>query len=466
MNAANNQPQPPDVVSRVLVVVFLVGIYLGVAAHFLGTVPVPNVIAGVAGTLLLFTQSPHMRERHLATIIIVLILYTLSILMASDSHWLIERFKGLVQLIYSIFICYALFLAVTRYPRRSLATIFLTLSLVILIGCTLETYTPFKHLSDTFRGWAFSSGVYAADLRDQLLYGRIRPKFFTSEPSFVAFMFALFSFCWYVLSQARLKLLGYLVLVAIAYFLIRGPSLFLGVALIPVYEVLLRSRRGPTGEVHIDFTRAAWVVTLSAVFAGALIPLIHALYADRIGLILAGEDPSFFSRVIAPPLVAFKVVAAHPVAGAGLTSWEFISNTVREVYATAPWFSSNFRFLGAANSITNYFWLHWIFLGLFWGVILMGALTVLLRSLSVPSVLFCWIVWSVFGQGAGSYVGPRAWAVLFLAAAISVVCERSRVRERRSFARYLTINGGFLSVIDASSELGSLAPQLWGNAPP
>ncbi len=459
MSSAFTVPRPPDAVSRALVLLFLLGVYLGVAAHLPGGIPVPDVVAGAAGCLLLLTQAPRIEERHVVAIFAVLILYAVTVLAAPDYRYLIERFKGFVQLTYSVLIGYAFFLTVTRYRRSRLAAVFLMFSIIILIGCALENFTAFKDVSDKFRNWAFDTGVYTADLRDQLFYGRIRPKFFTSEPSAVAIMFALFSFAWYVLARARMKILTYLVLVGAGYFLMRGPSLLLGIALIPAYELLLASRRGPPDEAHIDLRRAASAVTLAVVIVGAAIPLVHALYANRLEAILSGEDPSFFSRVIAPPLVAFKVVAAHPIAGAGLTSWEFIDAPTREVYATAPWFSSDYRFDGAANAITNYFWLHWIYLGLFWGGTMIIALSLMLRSLAVPSILFCWIVWAVFGQGAGSYVGPQAWTVLFLAAALAVVHERSRVRNTVQATPFATLAPG-------AREPWLIAPPLTTGARP
>ena len=61
----------------------------------------------------------------------------------------------------------------------------------------------------------------------------------------------------------------------------------------------------------------------------------------------------------------------------------------------------------------NYFWEHWIYLGLVWGLIMVGALTVWLRVLGVPSAAFCWMVWAILGQASGAYVGPPAGPCCF-----------------------------------------------------
>src|SRR3546814_8265224 len=43
-----------------------------------------------------------------------------------------------------------------------------------------------------------------------------------------------------------------------------------------------------------------------------------------------------------------------------------------------------------ADVLTNFFWLHWIYLGLVWGTVIFVALSVWLRQLGAPSLAFCW----------------------------------------------------------------------------
>jgi hypothetical protein len=87
-------------------------------------------------------------------------------------------------------------------------------------------------------------------------------------------------------------------------------------------------------------------------------------------------------------------------------------------------FSSAWRIPKIGDVLTNYFWLHWIYLGLVWGVATLVGLSWWLRRLGTPSVLFCWIVWVILGQASGSYVGPKTWAVLLIAAAASILGQR------------------------------------------
>ena len=40
---------------------------------------------------------------------------------------------------------------------------------------------------------------------------------------------------------------------------------------------------------------------------------------------------------------------------------------------------------------------------------LLVAVSVWLRMLGVPSLIYCWAVWVILGQASGSYVGPKTW---------------------------------------------------------
>src|SRR4029077_16413979 len=112
-------------------------------------------------------------------------------------------------------------------------------------------------------------------------------------------------------------------------------------------------------------------------------------------------------------------------AGGGLTGDPFLEKEITNVYLRSSFYSAAWQVVSPATElVVNYFWLHWIYLGLVWGLIVMAALTVWLRVLGVPSPAFCWMVWAILGQASGAYVGPTCWAVLFLAGAAAVLHQR------------------------------------------
>lgn len=424
--AKDSAEYQPDAVDTGLVVLFLLGIYLGVDIRLSAGTPIPCVLAGLAGGLMLLKHMHRLREDHVTCLLFVIALYLATIVAAGDASYMGKRSTGLLQLSYSFIIGYGFYLTFLLHDRRALARVFAWFSSLILIGCALENHVaPFKAVSDTVRGMIFDFGVYDADRRDMLLYGQVRPKLFTSEPSAVTFGFVLFAFCWYVLSEWKWKLAGYGLMLAAAFLLLRGPTLLLGLVLLGPYELFLAPRRESRRGTSYDLERGTLAVLLALVLAGVAVAVGLSVYAERIEAIRDGTDPSFFSRVTAPFLVAVEVIRDRPVAGIGLTAESLIDGLVNQIYTQSGGLVSQYTFKSAKYALTNYFWTHWIYLGLIWGAVILVALSFYLRVLGAPSVLFCWSVWMIFGQASGAYVSPKTWIVLYLACGIAILHQRA-----------------------------------------
>jgi hypothetical protein len=342
-------------------------------------------------------------------------------LFATNIAFLPRRTNGLIQLSYSIIIGYALFLTVIRASRQQIAKLFLGFAIVILVGCLLEDYGGLRPISDAVRNVIYSQGVYENDLRDVLYYKRVRPKFFASEPASVTFCYSLFVFVWMVVSRWHWKLVLYVALVGLGLFAMPGPTLLLMLLLTVPYMMFLASRRSG----RLDVGRLLLVIIGSMIFMVAFVILAKSLFPTRLEEITSGNDPSFFYRVQGPALAAGDVLRTYPLAGAGLTGEPFVENQIMNEYLRSPSYSAGWTAPKPATELViNYFWLHWIYLGLVWGVILAAAVTVWLKASGVPSPAFCWLVWAILGQAAGAYVGPTCWAVLFLAGAAAVLHQR------------------------------------------
>jgi hypothetical protein len=351
-----------------------------------------------------------------------------SVVCAEDIRHFGERAKGLLQITYALVIAYGFFITLALYDRKRLSRIFLGFCLFMIVGVVFENYTDFREFSDQMRRLMFEKFVYASDERDLLLYGSIRPKLFTSEPSVLSFAFTLYAFCWYALSTWRGKIVAYAILLGIGYYLIRSPTIFVGfIAVIP-YDLLVSSRRWDGYASGSGLPIVAAVGSAMVLGAIGLVLMESGMLDERIEQITTQSDQSFFSRVIGPALVAFDTVARHPFAGAGLTGEEFIERRVFQIYTSSPGFDPRWYNPAASEVLTNYFWLHWTYLGLFWGMIIAGALTLFVRNLGTVHPLFCWVTWVIFGQASGAYVSPKTWTVLMLACAISVVVEAERRR--------------------------------------
>ena len=401
-----------------LICLFLAGLYTNYTIMLSQKVPLPSVPSGVAGLILLWRRRDDITPRALVGFCSILTLYLASLFCAPDIAFLPRRTNGLVQLAYSLTIGYALFLTVRRADRRQVAALFLSLALVILVGCLLEAYGGLRPVSDAVRNVLYRKGVYENDLRDLLFYNRVRPKFFASEPASVTFCYTLFTFLWLVTSTWRWKLPLYLALVGAGLFAMPGPTLLLMLVLLLPYLLFLDSRRNG----RIDATRFLVVALVAAIFALTALVLAKTLFAERLQSITSGNDPSFFYRVQGPALAGLDIMGRYPIAGAGLTGEPFVERQITNLYLRSPYYSAGWTVVSPATELLiNYFWLHWIYLGFVWGVATIALLSGWLRMLGVPSASFCWVTWAILGQASGAYVGPTCWAVLFLAGAAAIL---------------------------------------------
>ena len=409
-----------------LICLFLLGLYTNYTIYISAKVPFPSLPAGIAGIILLWRRRNLIKSAHLAGLVSVLALYLISILCATNAAFLPRRTNGLIQLAYSIIIGYALFLTVTNGTRQQIGRLFLSFALVILVGCLLETHAGLRPISDAVRNVLYNRGVYENDLRDVMFYRQVRPKFFASEPASVTFCYTLFTFIWMVVSEWRWKLPVYVALIALGLFAMPGPTLLLMLLLMLPYMLFLASRR----RGRLDAGRFMIVCFIALLFGAAFVVLALSMFPARLEEITSGNDPSFFYRVRGPAEAALGIMAHYPLAGAGLTGEPFIEAEVTNLYVRSSGYSAGWQVVSPATELLiNYFWLHWIYLGIVWGLIITAALTLLLRGLSVPSAAFCWMVWAILGQASGAYVGPTCWAVLFLAAAAAVLHERAKQPE-------------------------------------
>ena len=409
-----------------LICLFLLGLYTNYTIYISAKVPFPSLPAGIAGILLLWRRRDLIKSAHLAGLVSVLALYLSSILCATNAAFLPRRTNGLIQLAYSITIGYALFLTVTKATRQQVGRLFLSFALVILVGCLLETHAGLRPISDAVRNVLYNRGVYENDLRDVMFYRQVRPKFFASEPASVTFCYTLFIFIWMVVSEWRWKLPIYVALIALGLFAMPGPTLLLMLLLMLPYMLFLASRR----RGRLDASRFMIISCGALLFGAAFVVLALSVFPARLEEITSGNDPSFFYRVRGPAEAALGIMAHYPLAGAGLTGEPFIEAEVTNLYIRSSGYSAGWQVVSPATELLiNYFWLHWIYLGIVWGLIIVAALTLWLRVLGVPSAAFCWMVWAILGQASGAYVGPTCWAVLFLAAAAAVLHERAKQPE-------------------------------------
>ncbi len=91
-------PRRLDLIDTTLVVIFLLGLYLGVSLAISAKVPLTCAPSGFAGLVMLWRRRDQIVPRHLAGLLLVVIVYLCSVLAASDYSFLSKRFTGLLQL--------------------------------------------------------------------------------------------------------------------------------------------------------------------------------------------------------------------------------------------------------------------------------------------------------------------------------------------------------------------------------
>ena len=414
------RPRRLDALDCGLVVLFLLGLYLGLALQITEKVPLTCAPSGFAGLWMLWRRRNEIRQSHLTGLLLVLLAYLGSILTADDINFLGKRTTGLLQLTYSLVVAYGMFLTLVRADRAQIAAILLSFCLFIIVGCALETWGGLRGISDAVRAKLYNGAVvYDADLRDEILYGRIRPKLFTSEPSAVTFAYTHFAAVWLALCPWRYKYAVYTGLLGLAIIVLPGPTLMLMLLLATPYWMFLAG-----GARRTSPTRLAGAIAVSGLVVLVAYVGGQVLFAARLHDLQSGKDASFFYRFTGPMLVAIDMFKHHPWAGSGLTGEPYIADRVLDLFMNSASFQSAWRIPKVADVLTNYFWLHWIYLGAVWGVVVLVALTAWLRLLGAASIVYCWAVWTVLGQASGSYVGPKTWAVFLIAAATSILVTR------------------------------------------
>ncbi len=104
------------------------------------------------------------------------------------------------------------------------------------------------------------------------------------------------------------------------------------------------------------------------------------------------------------------VARIYPLAGAGLTGEPFIEREVVNIYIRSPDYSARWEVVTPATELLiNYFWLHWIYLGGFWGLILVGAVTAWAARSGYPEPRLLLGGLGDPGPVLGAYVGPKCW---------------------------------------------------------
>ncbi len=417
---------------------FILGIYIG-APLVIGHVPIPAFLAGGAGMFLLAVNSGQITRKHVVLLLALGLLGLVGVFINLGDGADTARLKGVMQLLYSVMISGGLFFELSGWRKVRLARLFQVIALLIVVGCFLELHTSFGGWSDSFRSHVFPVGtLYKSEFREQ--FGEIRPKLFTVEPSYVAIFFLLTMTMWITLVKESFVSVGQYFLLSVAgMYMIASPIVLL-IAFIPVLNALFLNENGNNpfkfmlqkktmkrlfviflyssalflvmfviwrgvGTIHIAQTNQQTVTTPER-------PVV--ITESRVEQIVHGKDDSVTGRLMAPPLIAYRVLSVAPWFGVGLEAKEKLNGVVFEVFKKLGMQTANVPFNTLGNSITNVFWWHWIYFGMGGGLLMMLWLFKLMKVIGVQYPLYYFVVIVMFMQTMGGYVTPRFWFVSFL----------------------------------------------------
>lgn len=397
-----------------LLTMFLVSTYLEVPFYITSTLFVPaffTLLFLVPVLMVVYHRRIYKYEALFAGQVFLVLLLTA--LLSPGFEYLDQKLLGLLQTMASIVSGILLLKLIRDLPARLTARILLALSLMLLVGASLEVVGLLRGVSDAFRetvyGGEGSYFVYNADERDAGITGFTRPKFFTSEPSLLAIGFFVFVNSWLVLSHNRKNLV--MVCIGTLLMIVMTGSLVLALSLFVTLSMLLYQEK----SVVAVGTTALLVGSASLLLMFATPDLISSLLERVANIFESGSvlyPGSEQVRLIFPFITMIDVLLASPIFGVGISGKEVI-----ERYSSLP--------LDPELALgTNVLAMLFIYLGVVGVFLFVGVFHIYWRKLRIRQVALLAILILALSQMMGGFETPRFWGYTFLF--IAVLHKRAR----------------------------------------
>ena len=391
----------------------LLGLYLQINVFF------PYGLYILSGTLLLVLYG--IRREYLIIWVLFTLLGAVSIYpLAFDPDLQIgfmEQVSSLGMLGLTVLSSFGLYAGAITMEREEFSKLFLSLSVLIILGALLEVAGPLAPVSDAFRNMAYPSKItYGNDLRDLATAGFVRPKFFTSEPSHLAKMLGLFLALAALTTQSPGKKVAALMLWFPGYLVVGSAAMAAGLVVLIVDIAVSPDTRRYIYNPLAVIPMGALVLIVGIVLFEHLVP--------RLGLGGGEIEPSAFLRIYAPWIAAMDAFFSRPLLGFGLGAESNIRNFLYEVYTSgyAPkhvWSST--RSITYGNLHAGMIIQFGIIGSLAW-IWMMGKLR---RSLGGSQPLIFWSFYVVLGWLVAPLNTPMFWGqIILISAAVKVSSDR------------------------------------------
>lgn len=343
-----------------------------------------------------------------------------------------EHLKSLVLLTASTLAAVGVYLEIRAVSSPKIEKAALRIFLTLLVLGILESYTPLRVVSDTFRENVYKGAfIYDSDARDLAISHAVRPKVFTQEPSHYAKALALSLACWVILNRSKNALLLGAGAWLVALFVTGSPTTLLAGGAVALERVFRNPPR------YVGFARYATrfaMVIAPIVLLATIQTLASFVPIARMQEIAAGEDNSSVTRTLAPPFIAYETVMKYPIAGAAIGGRELVQDVLVDVYSAYPNYD-----LQRLNTWKGY--IGWgnaffeipVYGGLFFTAIIM-AITCWAFTQLYPSALFTFGCFFIIFNFDSGFASPRPWVNFMILMAVSWVRyqrDRSTTGPRR-----------------------------------
>ena len=401
-----------------LATLFLFGVHSKLRLFSGEDVILPNAIAFIVGIIFILIHLPKFFKKEAYYLYALILFFICSIFFGPNSSLLIkEKFLGFIQIASSLLIGFAIFCEVKKYSLESIARYCIFIITLLLLGSIIEITTPFKYFLEFIMQplYPLNAFYYSGEwneMRDINYYLFLRPKFLTSEPSYLGQTISMLILFWRLSTKSKNNNTIFFLLISLSFLVVRSPMILF---LVPIYFFInLFLEKSSFDERNIKN------ISLNIIFIIIISLFSYNIMFERIQDAMVGIDYSLLMRTIAPFYIAWNTLIEYPLLGVGIESKDAIGNIML----------AKFLGLGLQNASTtynldqmldqnhSYILKAFIYFGLLGVSVIVLLMKNLMVNLKVYNVTFVFLVFSILGFTHGNITGINTWAYFFIICAI------------------------------------------------
>lgn len=267
------------------------------------------VVPGLLGLLLTRTKR-EMISVSIFIVAFVVIHFVGTVLIYRNDNYIYEQASSLGLFGLSIFSSLGFYGLLRRLNEVKFARLMLLGFSAVVLFALLERVGITSGASDYIRSLLYPAEViYLNDARDVSNYGFVRPKVFSSEPSYVAQFFSSFAVAFFVLYRGKNSIGRATALFSVLLVILPSVSILAGYLLVLVDKVLLSK----------NTVRRSDFKTFSFYVLGLSIALIGLWsIAVRVGYLGGDLEVSAYIRLVEPARLALNSLLTRPLFGFGI----------------------------------------------------------------------------------------------------------------------------------------------------